>query len=384
MKVLYFVSGLGPPAGWGTEYIQDLIFHLSKNGVQATIINPILLHTHPDWKKWTKKMEKKYNVKFININPPFLVKQNFYLYLFILPFLLTPIALYQLSTQKYDLIHEFSSTPVILIRAIILKLLFGTPTVFTHSVYNNTFIGNFFWFRIFNFAKFYVVQSAEISKKLKKIGIDKSKINLIYPGIDTSRFKTNKNKIFSRKQLKLPNKFIFSYFGSLTEEKGINDLLKACTYIDQKTANSILVCLYIIWKGSSKHQKFEERTKTLKLNFLKLIKSYVDIPTLLEASDVVVLPQRTGMGTTIPPISVLEALIVKKKIIAAEIIGLKEWTKNTNLILVPPKNPKLLSKAMVKLFNVALDKNFKYTNFSKIDLGYTTNQYHKLYTKTLL
>ncbi|EKD90386.1 MAG: hypothetical protein ACD_31C00005G0012 [uncultured bacterium] len=378
MKILYLVSGLGPPAGWGTEYIQDLIFHLSDKGIHATIINPILSHTHPEWKKWSINMEKKHNIKFININPPNWIKNNFYLYLILLPFITTPITFYKLYKQRYDLVHEFSSTPIILIRSLFIRIFFKVPIIFTHSVYNNTILGTFFWFKIFDFANIYIIQSKEILNKLKKIGIRNTKLNLIYPCLNISKFNKKRNMIASRKLLKLPaNKFIYSYFGSLTTEKGVNDIIKACKLIPSKFQKNILLYLFVVWKGSNEHKKLKNSIYKANLPFLKLIESYVDIPTLLNASDAVIFPQRTGMGTTIPPLSIIEALIAKKKIIATNIIGVKEWTKTGSLTIIPPNNPQALLNSILKI-QFKKTKKLKYL-IPKLDIETISSKYYKQY-----
>lgn len=348
MKVLYLVSGIGPPAGWGTEFIQELIFRLSKEGIQATIINPIYKHTHPKWRKWTIEQEKRYGVKIIPLEFPDLINRSLILNFILTPFFVSFATFRLLSKEKFDFVHEFSSTPIILLRAFLLEFFFKTPTIFTLSVYNNTLLGKFFWFKLFNFAKAYCIPSKEIIDNLKSMSVNSNKIFFTPPGIEINKFNRNLNKSIARTKLKLPKKkIILSFFGSLTEEKGISDLVDAVQKIDEHFKNKLLVAVFAVWKGSTNHKNWVRRINELS-PYLKVSEKSVHIPTVIAASDMVILPQRTGHGATIPPISVLEVLSSKTPLIATDIIGNRELVKIPD-ILLPPKNPDALCKAMEEI-----------------------------------
>lgn len=345
MKVLYLVSGIGPPAGWGTEFIQDLIFKLSKKDVKVTIINPIYKHTRPDWKKWTKEQENKYGIKIISLNMPGLIKKNLLLHFALTPLFVTLVVIKILSKEKFNLVHEFSSTPIILFRSFLLKLLFKTPTIFTLSVYNNTLLGKLFWFKIFDFAASYCIPSKEIINRLKLLGVNQNKIFFSPPGIELTNFSRVPGKSIARKKLNLPQgKKIICFFGSLTKEKGIPDLLEAINKIDKKSKNKLLITVFAIWKGSTSHRKWVSKI-TLMRPFIKLFEKRVSIPLAIAASDAVVLPQRTGHGTTIPPISTLEVLASKTILITTDIIGNRELVTAPD-VLISPKNPYALAQSI--------------------------------------
>lgn len=377
MKVLYLISGIGPPAGWGTEFIQNLIFQLSKKGVSATIINPIYKHTRLDWKTWIKDVEKKYKVRIISLEAPGWIKERLLLHFALTPFFVTWATIKLLKRGGFDLIHEFSSTPVILVRSFVLKALFHMPIVFTLSVYNNTLFGNFLWFKIFNFANLYLVPSREIIDKLISLGINKKKLVFSPPGINLEPFRKKISQAVAREKLQLPtNKFILSYFGSLTKEKGILDLIEAVKLIKREIQGKILITLFAVWKGSGQHQKIKEEIESMNFSCLKLVEKYVDIPTLLAASDAVILPQKTGFGATIPPISVLETLAAGKPLIATNIIGVKELINTQNSIIIQPNNSSDLKVAIEKIYrenpldskNISLINQYSITRSTKLNL----------------
>lgn len=367
MKVLYLVSGIGPPAGWGTEYIQNEIFELSTKGVSATLISPIIKHTHPDWKAWIHKQEKTFGVRIIALEPPAWLKAHLLIHFATVPILVTWVAARLMLQERFDIVHEFTSTPIIAIRSLLFKILFKTPTVVTHSVYNNTFLGRLFWFKLFDFIRIIIVQSREIQDKLVSQGIDRKKVIYCPPAIEVKKFKKIKRKLFARKKLNLPqHKKIASYFGSLTKEKGISDLVDAISNIRSELRKELLVVIFPIWKGSSNHSFWINRLKSLGQN-IRVVERRVNIPLVIAASDVVVLPQRTGHGTTIPPISVLEVLASNTPLIATDIVGNREIVKGSD-ILIQPKNSLELG--------IAIEKSL--VNEGKIRRSFDSKQYdHK-------
>ncbi len=378
MKILYLVSGIGPPAGWGTEFIQDLIFELSKKNIKATIINPIYKHTHPQWREWTRKQEKQYGVRIISLQSPAFVKKSLLLHFALTPFFVTFFTVKLLFKEKFDLIHEFSSTPIILIRSLVIKLLFGIPTIFTLSVYNNTLLGKFFWFKLFNFSQMYCIPSQEIIDNLKNLGIQSRKISFVPPTIDAGRFRKVPKKSVAREKLGLPkDKKIISFFGSLTEEKGISDLLDAVRKIDTGLKEILLVAIFSVWKGSRRHNVWINKLKKI-AKHIKVLEGQTDIPLVIAASDAIILPQRTGHGTTIPPISILEVLASKTPLITTDILNNRELVKPPD-ILLPPKNSDVLSKAIEKILKVKPKIRPRNINLNSYSIENVTNAYLKIY-----
>lgn len=387
MKILYLLSGISSPAGWGTEYIQNLIVALAKKGASSTIISPLLLHSKKNWKEWSKRQDDLYGVRIIVIGTPNWLKQKPILHLVIANVLSTFAAMRLLSQGDYDLVHEFSSVPLVLFRSLIFKLIFKTPTVFTLSVYNNTFLGNFRWFRLLDLAKYYVIPAKEIVDEFLRIGIAPGKIVYIPPGIKLALFTKQGEKSAARKKLSLPqNKFILTYYGTLTKEKGVIDIVNAYLGLEQRIKDDILVLLSVIWRGSPEHQEIKDYILSLKQKNIKLLERYVDIPSLIRSSDAVILPQQTGNGTTIPPISVIETLAAGKMLIATDIIGNREIVGPDRGLLVPPKNPVRLAQAIRAVYKKrgSLRKSVKENNktITRFQLNMVAKQYLRLYSQT--
>ncbi len=380
MKILYLVSGIGPASGWGTEFIQNFVNELSNKDVEATILNPIYIHTHPSWKQWIRDEYNKYNVRIIPIEVPAFIKNHLFLHFYVTPFIVTYYTFKLLRKEKFDLVHEFSSTPIVLFRTMLIKLFFKIPTIFTLSVLNTSILGSFKWFRIFNFGSYYLIPSREIIQKLIVLGINRSKIIFFPPFIELKSFK-KLSKINAVKKLNLPNdKFIFTYYGSLTREKGVMDLIQAIKILPEALKSKILFTFYSIWKGSNEHKKIKETILSLKLSYIKLSEGFTNIPDLLAASDAIILPQQTGFGTTIPPISLIESIAANRPVIATDIVGNREWINSSNGILIEPKNPRSLAQAIVKIY----DNRKKYQNLDKnskteLDVAFNIGNHIKQY-----
>lgn len=383
MKILYLVSGIGPPAGWGTEFIQEIIFEVSKSGIDTTVINPIYKHTDKKWSSWTKEQEKKYNIKIISIEVPIFIKNNLYLHFAITPIIVTWQSIKLLQKEKFDIIHEFSSSPFILIRSLIIKILFGTTTVFTLSVLNNTILGRFFWFKIFDFAKVYCIPSEEVIKSLQSSGIKSKKIKLIRPFVDVEKFAQTTRQDQAKKKLNLPtDKYIISYFGSLTAEKGIEDLLIAVDLLPSVIKSKIQVCIWAIWKGSNQHKKIVEKIKSTNTQHIKLYEKYANIPAVLSASDLLIFPQQSGHGATIPQISIIETLAANKRLIAMNILGNRDIFKDTDKVLVNPKNPRALSEKLTEIIQKDKHPTNLKIELSDFKLKKVVENYIKIYNET--
>lgn len=384
MKVLYPISGIGPPSGWGTEFIQNTIFNLSKKGVQATIITPIYKHVSGNMNEWIKYVEDKHHVKIITIDAPKFINQNLMLHLFLTPLIVTLRMLKILKKEKFDIIHTFSSIPIMLIRSLIVKILFNTPTVFTLTVLNNSFIGSLFWVKLFNYAKYYFIPSKSLVSKLYSYNIQKEKIIYCPPGIDTSYFLKDVEKASARKTFGLPqNKFIVVYFGPLFDEKGYKIFLDAAEKL-KKNFTDIQFHLFTVWRGSNKENTIYKTIQDKRLSNVQIHMKYVNIHKLISASDIVVLPHKTGNGATIPPISVIEAAISETPLITSSTPGVEDIKSKGNIVL-DDISADTLSKQIVYLYKTREQKKLsnRLLIANKFDIINSTKIIYDIYNKVI-
>lgn len=134
-------------------------------------------------------------------------------------------------------------------------------------------------------------------------------------GVNLNRFSlSNKVRNEKRNQLKIrKDEWVFMFLGRLNKDKGVIDLIKAFTLIDQKKYNC---SLYLVGHD-------EENIKSNYCSFSPKIKflPHEEKPEeLLQACDTFCLPShREGFG-----LSVIEASALKRPIVCSDTYGLKD------------------------------------------------------------
>jgi glycosyltransferase involved in cell wall biosynthesis len=194
----------------------------------------------------------------------------------------------------------------------------------------------------------YIVVSREILNAMLKIGIPESKIDLIYNAINIKAFEFSPN---NRKQwlekYQLPADAILCVAaGRLSWAKGHDTLAQAFELL--RTDNQIY-CL-IAGEGelrSKLEEKIERAGLTKRLILLGHL-SRPDVLSLIDASDVFVMPSRTE-GT---PIALLEAAALKKPILASRVGGIPELVSDgSECLLIPPDNALELARGIQRLIH---------------------------------
>lgn len=213
--------------------------------------------------------------------------------------------------------------------------------------------------------------------ELKKI----NKNSIYIPNGYNSNLFFTKNKNNCRKKLNLPlEKKILINLGNLETIKGQNYLIKAVNkIIIQKDKN--ILCL-IIGEGTQR-KKLENLIKIYKLEkYIKLIGviSHQEIADWLNACDLFVFPSiKESFG-----IAQIEAMACGKPIIATYNGGSDEIVINNKLgILVPVKNSKLLSKAIVQSFNTNWNSKYIQNYVESFQWNKICDQIYKQYQTTI-
>jgi glycosyltransferase involved in cell wall biosynthesis len=172
-----------------------------------------------------------------------------------------------------------------------------------------------------------------IANRMKTVK-DKDNIKTLYNCIDFKHFDTSlikkENILQIKKKYKIKNSdFVFIYTGRIVEEKGILELVKAFKRIKKKYSNTKLL---IIGQDISKDMKTPFQ-KELYLESEDLLEDIIyignvnhfNIPTFLSIADCVVIPSKWEEPFGIVAI---EAMAMKKAIIATKSGGLKEVLNN--------------------------------------------------------
>ena len=171
------------------------------------------------------------------------------------------------------------------------------------------------------------------------------KIVAIPNGIATDRVSADLDRESVRRSLGLHGEVVMLLtVGRLAEQKGLEDLLEAGSFLARESALDFKIVL----AGSGPLSSSLAKTVT-KLGIqdrVDFVGFRSDVGNLLEASDIVVLPSlREGLS-----ISMLEAMGRGKPIVATSIGSNLEITENGKAALtVPPMNSRMLADAISKL-----------------------------------
>ncbi len=173
------------------------------------------------------------------------------------------------------------------------------------------------------------------------------RLTLIHTGIELEQYQPDISATGMRGDLGFPeDQPLIGTIASLIPHKGQSDLLEAAALvIKDRPANFLLAggC------HSTGRKPLEEQAQRLGISsHIKLLRFRQDIPQLLAALDVFVLPSRQeGLGTAI-----IEALAMEKPVVATNIGGIPDLVKNEATgLLVPSHDPQSLAQAILRLLN---------------------------------
>lgn len=206
--------------------------------------------------------------------------------------------------------------------------------------------------------------------------IDRAKV--IRSGIDLEKYNFQLNMSDLRKEFHVDESFILvGYIVRMTKQKDPFTLIRAISLIPEELNIRFLV----VGEGDLKDQTLA-LAKQLNVYHRLIFKDFrEDVPALLKAIDIYCLPSLwEGL-----PIGLLEAMAMKKAVIATEIDGTKEVIEHMkNGILVPVSSPQTLADAIIMLasdskLSNSLGENAFQTIKGDYDNGTMTKQIEDIY-----
>ncbi len=204
------------------------------------------------------------------------------------------------------------------------------------------------------------INSEVTKKKLIEIFPSSSKkVHVVPMGIDIHTFRKKTTSVGK----KYAGKNILLTVGRLSEQKGIQYLLRAMPLILKKSPDTALL---IVGEGPFR-KDLETETNNLKIKQHVIFAGAQDRERLIDyynAADVFVMPSLSGKsGTEAQGLSLLEAMACSSPVVATNIGGIPEAIMhNETGILVPQKNENELAIAILSLLDnkskrIALGKN---------------------------
>jgi glycosyltransferase involved in cell wall biosynthesis len=220
---------------------------------------------------------------------------------------------------------------------------------------------------------------------LNREKIKPEKIVVIYNGIDLKKFDISVDRTRILKSIGINNseKIIFITPAAFRYEKGHEILVAAIS----KYKTMLEDCIFLFAGDGALRQKTEQLVAALDLqDKIKFLGNRTDIPELLKASDIFVLPSYfEGL-----PRSVAEAMAAGLPVIATAVSGTPELVEDgITGLLVPPQDTDALGNAMVQMKNNmdlahCMGNRGKQKAYANYEISKVVSQFAGLYRKLLM
>jgi len=151
------------------------------------------------------------------------------------------------------------------------------------------------------------------------------------------------------------NVFTFLYMGYLAAARGISDLLNAFELVQQEWPSTRLIIMHTGLHPTEQNSFLETINKSRTRHAIEVTGFATDLSSMINRSNAVVLPFRTYVGYSQPPLTVLEALAHGRPVITTKVGCLPEIIQNNfNGFCIQPSNHILLAEHMLKMRNANL------------------------------
>lgn len=253
--------------------------------------------------------------------------------------------------KKFDVIHNFSASPLLSFRALFAKRVSKgarlIQTIKAETSHNLTYVLT----PILNMFDAVTVPTRFLLHRLNKFGLKKSKMKIIPSYIDTGKFKP-RDKAKLKKKYKF-NKKIALYYGHLSERKGISDFIKAAEIIKDKN-----IIFLLVTGSSDKHViPYEKTIKEKNLgDKIKLIRTTKNIEEYVNLADAVVLPYPNLESTEAQPSCVLETMASKTPLITTSLPELREFLTEKEAVFAKPSDAADLANKIKFVLNGKINK----------------------------
>lgn len=181
------------------------------------------------------------------------------------------------------------------------------------------------------------------------LGVKKERLSFAPDAVDVSLFSDLPTRQESRKKYGIDeNAFVAMYAGSfaLYEWKGFDVFLDASNEITKPIA------FYAVGGLPSEIEKLEAGKKYRNVVFIGQ-KNQREIPALLSAADVLVIPNKKGNEVSelhTSPMKLFEYMAAGKPIVASKIPSLLEIVDETSAVIVEPNDPLALARGIEKVY----------------------------------
>lgn len=199
--------------------------------------------------------------------------------------------------------------------------------------------------------------SKNIVRSIESAGVNPGMLCHIDPCIDVQRYQPRGASERVRRLLMIPPLArVVLFVGNTEHTKGFNVLWDAFKQLSTSIRDLYLVATFEA-RGSSYQMSLDQELDHPRRDRVRFLGIVDDMPSLMEAADVLALPFRSTDGPSDYPLPMLEAMAVGTPVIASDVGGISEVIKNEQTgLLVRPGDPDDLTRALEDLLTGVVAK----------------------------
>lgn len=357
MRVLVVSENVFLPAVkmTGVINIYQLQCELARLGVEVHILTSVLSWRAQGWQKWFETEQRNLGIKFHYI--PVALDQNS-----MSRFLQTKSFFLRKSVQlhkafKFDLLHQYTSSPRLISLAALDKLLLGIPVVNTLSGYNRGLFDSILAIAGIGYLDKVICGNKDIKRRLNQLYPKIHNKTIYLPlGINVDGFACQRGLVADRKSLGIGKcDPVILFLGPLEPRKGVFTLARCVSKVVKRYPRARFVFASYGRGGvDPDHDLHESEVRKIASSphNLIIVKGQLNVSSFISLCDIFVLPLDDLFGTHAEPSTLLEAMYHQKPIISSDVRGIRELISDEeNGLLFPPQDSNALSSQLIRLLD---------------------------------
>ena len=311
-----------------------------------------------DVKSWHQKQELLFKVKFHAYDLSWLKKWPriaFYINR-LLPFIFIP---YLHFRHRFDVIHEYTSTPALIYRSYFLKVLLNVKLYHTIIAEIPTFMGSHCWLKYLTPEIDKIIcTNRSIHQNFLSIGYSPNNLSLVPLGVNFEKFEKLPARFLMKKKYGFDQKkTVVLFLGPLENHKGYKVFVEGALKALERTNNILFVLATYDSPDINLRSYAERKNEIVDLvcsfpeNF-KIMEGIHNIAELMAFSNFIIIPQTSIDGATAHPVTMLEAMASKRVVIASDLKAISELIIHRKTgYLFSNKNPGNMADVLLEAMN---------------------------------